>query len=224
MRIGGGRFLYQLRSPQSSSDSPLEQAGSNRQYRVRRPRFRERGSCRLCLPQRRRRRDETRYHDDGGGLPRDRWFESGFLQRGVYCEPEFRPASPIGFRILLGRVRRCRALTDRVVDVTPTLDGFDVAVHRVEVRAHRHDRYVAPPSPAPRRNIARPLVVPATVLLDGLEAECIGIPSELEQLSLDPRLDLDRLGLSPARKRNPSPIPAARSNAASLKPPSQMGI
>src|SRR4029077_12884495 len=33
----------------------------------------------------------------------------------------------------LGRVRRCRALTDRVVDVTPTLDGFDVAVHRVEV-------------------------------------------------------------------------------------------
>jgi hypothetical protein len=62
-------------------------------------------------------------------------------------------------------VRRCRALTDRVVDVTPTLDGFDVAVHRVEVRAHRHDRYVAPPSLAPRRNIARPLVVPATVLL-----------------------------------------------------------
>ena len=64
--------------------------------------------------------------------------------------------------------------TDRVVDVTPTLDCFDVAVHRVEVRAHRHDRYVAPPSFAPRRNIARPLVVPATVLLDGLEAECIG--------------------------------------------------
>ena len=88
VRIGGGRFLNQLRSPQSSSDSPLEQAGSNRQYRVRRPRFRERGSCRLCLPQRRRRRDETRYHDDGGGLPRDRWFESGFLQRRVACEPE----------------------------------------------------------------------------------------------------------------------------------------
>jgi len=43
VRIGGGRFLNQLRSPQSSSDSPLEQAGSNRQYRVRRPRFRERG-------------------------------------------------------------------------------------------------------------------------------------------------------------------------------------
>src|ERR1700731_5501044 len=57
-----------------------------------------------------------------------------------------------------------------------------------------------PPSLAPRRNIARPLVVPATVLLDGLEAECIGIPSELEQLSHNPRLDLDRLGLSPARK------------------------
>ena len=73
-------------------------------------------------------------------------------------------------------------LTDRVVDGTPTLDGFDVAIHRGEVRAHRHDRYVDAPSFAPRRNIAGPLVVPATVLLDGLEAECIGIPSEFEQL------------------------------------------
>ena len=63
-----------------------KQAGSNRQYRVRRPRFRETGSCRLCLPQRRRQCDETGYHDDGGGLPRDRWFESGFLQRGVRCQ------------------------------------------------------------------------------------------------------------------------------------------
>src|SRR5882672_7896420 len=99
----------------------------------------------------------------------------------------------------------CRALTDRVVDGTPTLDGFDVAVHRGEVRAHRHDRYVAPPSIAPRRNIARPLVVPATVLLDGLEAECIVIPSELDQLGFDPRLDLDRLGLSPAREQKSVP-------------------
>src|ERR1700730_10318586 len=71
-----------------------------------------------------------------------------------------------------------------------------------------HDRYVAPPSLAPRRNIARPLVVPATVLLDGLEAECIGIPSELEQLSHNPRLDLDRLGLSPARKKESVPDPS----------------
>src|SRR3981081_1815232 len=100
-----------------------------------------------------------------------------------------------------------RALADRVVDVTPTLDGFDVAVHRGEVRPHRHDRYVAPASFAPRRNIARPLVVPATVLLDGLEAECIGIPSELEQLSRDPRLDLDRFGLSPAREQESVPDP-----------------
>jgi len=78
-------------------------------------------------------------------------------------------------------MRRCGALTGRIVDVTPTLDGFDVAVHRVEVGTHRHDGYVAPPSFAPRRDIARPLVVPATVLLDRLEAECIGIPSKLEQ-------------------------------------------
>src|SRR5271166_3340582 len=107
----------------------------------------------------------------------------------------------------LGRIRRCRTLTDRVVEVTPTLDGFDVAVHRVEVRAHRHDRDVAPPSLAPRRNIAGPLVVAATVLLDRLEAEGIGIPSEFAQLGDDPRLDLDRFGLSPARKQEPVPDP-----------------
>src|SRR6516165_8540592 len=58
------------------------------------------------------------------------------------------------------RVGRSRALTDRVVDVTPTPDGFDVAVHGVEVGAHRHDRDVAPLGFAPRRNIAGPLVVP----------------------------------------------------------------
>src|SRR6267378_2343739 len=99
-----------------------------------------------------------------------------------------------------------RALTDRVVDVTPTLDGFDVTVHRGEVRAHRHDRYVAPPCIAPRRDIARPLVVPATVLLDRLEAEFIVSPSELDKLGLDPRLDLRRLGLSPAREQESVPI------------------
>src|SRR5215831_2751791 len=89
----------------------------------------------------------------------------------------------------------------------PTLDGFDVTVHCSEVRAHRHDRYVAPPSLAPRRNIARPLVIPATILLDGLEAECIGIPSELEQFSRDSRLNLDRFGLSPAREQEAVPDP-----------------
>src|SRR5580704_6108006 len=138
------------------------------------------------------------------------------LDRPSDCDPEKdgptgavrdHRADPERHRRVARKVRRCRALTDRVVDVTPTLDGFDVAVHRVEVRAHRHDRYVAPPSLAPRRNIARPLVVPATVLLDGLEAECIGFPSELEQLSHDPRLDLDRLGLSPARKKESVPDP-----------------
>src|SRR6266853_2425445 len=115
----------------------------------------------------------------------------------------------------------CRALTDRVVDGTPTLDGFDMAVHRGEVRAHRHDRYVAPPSIAPRRNIARPLVVPATVLLDGLEAECIVVPSELDKLGRDPRLDLDRLRLSPARKQETVPDPGrpiARGLAATTQP------
>src|ERR1700719_3764485 len=51
-----------------------------------------------------------------------------------------------------------------------------------------HDRYVAPPSLAPCRNIARPLVVPATVLLDGLEAECIGIPSAGPEVRLQAAL------------------------------------
>jgi len=99
------------------------------------------------------------------------------------------------------------ALTDGVVDVTPTLDGIDVVVNRGEIRAHRHDRYVAPPSLAPRRYVARPSVVTATVLLDRLEAECIGIPSELAQLSHDLRFDLGRLGLSPARKQESVPNP-----------------
>src|ERR1700722_2315165 len=98
-------------------------------------------------------------------------------------------------------------LTDRIVDVTPTPDGVDVAIHRGKVRAHRHDRYVAPPSFAPRRDIARPLVVPAGVLLDGLKAECIGIPSELAQPGRDLRLDLHRFGLSPARKHEAVPDP-----------------
>src|SRR5436305_2096223 len=91
-----------------------------------------------------------------------------------------------------------RFMVTKPNDGKPTVDGLDLALHRGEVRAHRHDRYVAPASFAPRRYIAGPLVVPATVLLDGLETECIGIPAKLEQLSRDPRLDLHRLGLGPA--------------------------
>ena len=87
---------------------------------------------------------------------------------------------------------------DRVVDLTPTLDGFDMAINRREIRAHRNDRYVTPPGFAPRRNVARPLVVSATVLLDGLKAERILVPSELDKLGFDPCLDLDCLGLGPA--------------------------
>lgn len=30
-------------------------------------------------------------------------------------------------------------LNDRIVDVAPTFDGFDVTVHRGQVRAHRHN-------------------------------------------------------------------------------------
>src|ERR1700730_2907790 len=52
----------------------------------------------------------------------------------------------------------CRTLTDRVVDITPAFDGFDVTVNRSEVHAHRHDGNVASPGIAPRCNVARPLV------------------------------------------------------------------
>jgi hypothetical protein len=64
-----------------------------------------------------------------------------------------------------------------------------MAVHRGEVRAHRHDRYVAPPSITPRRDIAGPLVVSARVLLNGLEAESFAIPSQFDK----PGLVLSRL-------------------------------
>src|SRR5215469_421049 len=123
--------------------------------------------------------------------------------------------------VRLSFARPAEALTNRVVDVTPTLDGFDVSVHRGEVRAHCHDRYVAPPGVPPRCNVARPSVVPATVLLDGFEPECIAIPSELDKLGFDPRLDLNRLGLSPAREqksvRDPG-RPVVRSLAETSQP------
>jgi hypothetical protein len=45
-------------------------------------------------------------------------------------------------------------------------------------------------------------------LLDGLEAECIGMPSELDKLGFNPRLDLDRFGLSPAREQKSVPDPS----------------
>ena len=72
-----------------------------------------------------------------------------------------------------------------------------MAVNRGEVRAHRDDRYVTPVSIAPCCNIAGPLVVAATVLLDRLEPECIVVSPERGQFGFDFRLDLDRLGLGP---------------------------
>src|SRR5215469_11099250 len=65
------------------------------------------------------------------------------------------------------------ALTDRVVDLAPMLDGVDVTVDRSEVRPHRHDGNMAPSGCAPPGNVAGPLVIAATVLLDGLEAKCL---------------------------------------------------
>src|SRR6266853_3889648 len=64
-----------------------------------------------------------------------------------------------------------------------------------------------PPASRHAANVAGPLVVPATVLLNGLEAECINISAELAQLGLYPRLDLNRLGLGPAREQKSVPDP-----------------
>ena len=58
------------------------------------------------------------------------------------------------------------SLMDRVVDIPPTLYRLDVTVDRGEVRAHRHDGYVASTSFTPRRNVSGPLVVAATILLN----------------------------------------------------------
>src|SRR4051794_19489004 len=82
-----------------------------------------------------------------------------------------------------------------------------MAVHRREIRAHRYDRDVTPPGFAPRRNVAGPLVVAASVLLDRLKAERILISSDLGQLGFDTRLDLHCLGLRATRKQKAVPDP-----------------
>jgi ABC transporter substrate binding protein len=42
--------------------------------------------------------NEYRHHEDAGRLPRNRWFESYSLQRGVRCEPDFSGTNPIDDR------------------------------------------------------------------------------------------------------------------------------
>ena len=74
-------------------------------------------------------------------------------------------------------------------------------------RAHRHDGTVASSSFTPRGNVSGPLVVPAAILLNRLETESIRISAQLTQPGLDARLDLHRLGLSPAGKQEAVPDP-----------------
>src|SRR5436305_3917205 len=74
----------------------------------------------------------------------------------------YSPGSITEIQSSIMSVRHGADLTNRVVDLTPALDPGDVAVHRGEVRAHRYDGDVAPPSIAPSGNIAGPLVVAAT--------------------------------------------------------------
>jgi hypothetical protein len=64
--------------------------------------------------------DTTRDDPDGEYLKRNRWFESGSLQRGVYCEPvttvdraeaarkqKHRPPTKSNQRILPLKIRHC---------------------------------------------------------------------------------------------------------------------
>jgi hypothetical protein len=81
------------------------------------------------------------------------------------------------------------------------------SVDRGEVRPHCDDRDVASPGFAPCGNVAGPLVVPAAVLLDGLEAERPGFPPEPSQLGLDLRLVLGCLGLRPGPEQETVPDP-----------------
>ena len=86
MRIGGARFVNQLRSPQSSSDSPLETSRIEPSVPRETTKVSRDGlvSALLAATEKAARRDPiSRRRRD---LPRDRWFESGFLQRGVRCE------------------------------------------------------------------------------------------------------------------------------------------
>jgi hypothetical protein len=64
-----------------------------------------------------------------------------------------------------------------------------------------------PPSFTSRRNVSAPLIVRATILSNQLEAECTDVSAQLAQPNVNPRLDLDRLGLSPARKQEAVPDP-----------------
>ena len=84
-----------------------------------------------------------------------------------------------------------RRLTDRVVDLTPAFDRLDVAVHSGEVAPIVTTEMWLPPASRHASNVAGPLVVAATVLLDRLEAEYIRIAPEREEFGFDLSLDPD---------------------------------
>ena len=159
--LRAGALKHTMRSIQAYNDQPLPRCGWPRRPRA----ATSKGRCSG--------RSSTRASKAGVAAPPVMSRKRAGYRRRNQLDPALRERQRISGRSprrLTANSSRANpgacaeALTDRVVDVTPTLDGFDVAVHRGEVRAHRHDRYVAPPSLAPRRNIAGPLVVPATCI------------------------------------------------------------
>src|SRR6516225_11890720 len=73
---------------------------SNHRSRVTRPSFRRRLISLAWLPTRGKvGANENRYYEDAGRLPRNRWFESGFLQRRVK-----RTSDHVGYERSSGRL------------------------------------------------------------------------------------------------------------------------
>ena len=62
-------------------------------------------------------------------------------------------------------------------------------------------RVPGPSSCPPSSNVTSPLMIAATILMNELEAESIGIPSEFGKLGFDLCLGLGRLGLRPTREQ-----------------------
>ena len=90
---------------------------------------------------------------------------------------------------------------------------------------HRHDGYVAAAGFVPRRDVAGPLVVAAAVFCDELEAEPpTSLPSSRSLPSILALIWAASVWLTVPKTGKRSPDPRRPVEAASLAPPSQIGI
>jgi len=131
---------------------------SNHRFRVTRPIF----QCRLWLvPRQPKSRSENEPTHEARTLPpRNRWFESGTLQRGVRCEPDFSGRMP---SMAVGDVQRRLVGTESIGSRIPWLRPRRCGSRG---RLSRNPRPIPLPSQSPatkdfgflgnRRRIARP--------------------------------------------------------------------